>query len=66
VTISIKIHFLADVNAPQSVVAHSKSVHGVSFDPFHHERLATFSEDGIIKFWDTRNFVEPVSFTYFN
>lgn len=50
----------ADLSAPQSVVAHSKSVHGVKFDPFFPTRLATFSEDGIIKLWDIRNFVEPI------
>eukprot|EP01114_Cavostelium_apophysatum_P012662 TRINITY_DN288_c0_g1_i6.p1 TRINITY_DN288_c0_g1~~TRINITY_DN288_c0_g1_i6.p1 ORF type:complete len:932 (+),score=212.05 TRINITY_DN288_c0_g1_i6:136-2931(+) len=49
-----------DTNAPQSVVAHSKSVHGVCFDPFKEERLATFSEDGLIKLWDIRNFQEAV------
>ena len=48
------------MNSPQSVVAHSKSVHGVCFDPFHDETLATFSEEGVIKLWDIRNFVEPV------
>src|SRR5690242_20462502 len=52
----------ADINAPQSVVAHSKSVHGVSFDPFNANRLMTFSEDGLVKLWDIRNFAEAISF----
>ena len=52
-----------DLNAPQSVVAHAKSVHGVSFDPFKPERLVTFSEDGIIKLWDIRNFTDSI-FTF--
>jgi len=29
-----------------SVLAHSKAVRGLSFDPFHDKRLSTFSEDG--------------------
>jgi WD40 repeat protein len=52
-----------DLNTPQSIVAHAKSVLGVSFDPFNTNRLLTFSEDGIIKFWDIRAFFEPVSLT---
>jgi WD40 repeat protein len=50
-----------DINSPQSVVAHAKSVHGVSFDPFDTFRLITYSEDGLVKIWDLRNFSESVS-----
>jgi len=49
-----------DQNSPQSVVAHSKSVQGISFSPFHSDRFLTFSDDGMIKFWDMKAFVEPV------
>jgi WD40 repeat protein len=48
------------MSSPQSVVAHAKAVQGVCFDPFHNETVATFSEEGVIKLWDIRNFVEPV------
>lgn len=50
-----------DVNAPRSVVAHAKAVSGVCFDNFDSNRLATFSEDGIVKVWDLRKLVDPVS-----
>jgi hypothetical protein len=36
----------SDLTARKSVLAHSKAVHGVSFDPFNDKRLSTFSEDG--------------------
>jgi WD40 repeat protein len=32
----------------------------MGFDPFKEERLATYSEDGTVKLWDIRMFVEPV------
>jgi WD40 repeat protein len=57
---SIELMVIGDLNSPQSVVAHSKSVHGVCFDPFNDDVLATFSEDGNIRLWDIRNFVDPV------
>ncbi|KAL6067851.1 GATOR complex protein MIOS [Balamuthia mandrillaris] len=44
----------SDLSARKSVIAHSKAVHGVSFDPFKDDRLFTFSEDGVIKIWDIR------------
>ena len=50
--------------AARSVVAHARGVHGVTFDPFHERRLATYSEDGIVKLWDMRRLVEPVSFFF--
>lgn len=53
-----------DINSPQSVVAHAKAVSGVSFDTFDPNRLATFSEDGIVKIWDQRKLVEPVSLEF--
>ena len=49
-----------DVTAPRSVIAHSRSVNGVNFDPFNDSRILTFSEDGIIKLWDIRKLVQPV------
>ncbi|ELR22091.1 uncharacterized protein ACA1_158870 [Acanthamoeba castellanii str. Neff] len=39
----------SDLTARKSVLAHSKAVHGVSFDPFNDKRLSTFSEDGTSK-----------------
>jgi WD repeat-containing protein mio len=49
----------ASAQAAQSVAAHSRGVYGVTFDPFHARRLATFSDDGIVKLWDMRRLVEP-------
>ena len=43
---------------PNSITAHTRSVLGVRFDPFRPNRLATFSEDGIIRLWDIRMLVE--------
>eukprot|EP00026_Physarum_polycephalum_P001793 Phypoly_transcript_01796.p1 GENE.Phypoly_transcript_01796~~Phypoly_transcript_01796.p1 ORF type:complete len:954 (+),score=144.73 Phypoly_transcript_01796:249-3110(+) len=48
-----------DINAPRSVMAHTKAVSGVCFDFFDYNRLATFSEDGIVKVWDLRKLVDP-------
>ena len=45
---------------PTSVVAHSKSVFGCKHDPFDSNRLATYSEDGIVKVWDYRQLTAPV------
>ena len=42
------------------MVAHTKSVLGVHFDPFHDDRLLTFSEDGMVKLWDVRKMTESV------
>ncbi|ORX45946.1 WD40 repeat-like protein [Piromyces finnis] len=40
-------------NAP-SIIISTKSVNGVCVDPFNHNRLASFGDDGIIKIWDIR------------
>eukprot|EP01087_Luapelamoeba_hula_P013118 TRINITY_DN3732_c0_g1_i2.p1 TRINITY_DN3732_c0_g1~~TRINITY_DN3732_c0_g1_i2.p1 ORF type:complete len:413 (-),score=28.33 TRINITY_DN3732_c0_g1_i2:184-1422(-) len=50
----------SDATARKSVLAHSKGVYGVSFDPFHDRRLATFSDDGDIKVWDVRKLRDPL------
>jgi WD40 repeat protein len=51
-----------DVTMPRSVVAHSKAVYGVTFDPFCDYRFATFSDspDGVVKIWDLRMLTDPV------
>lgn len=51
---------LAPYRAPTSVVAHTKAVYGVTFDPSHPHRLATFSDDSVIKIWDIRKLKDPV------
>lgn len=45
---------------PTSVVAHSKSVFGCKHDPFDSNRVATYSEDGIVRVWDYRQLTSPV------
>mmetsp|Transcript_9262 Transcript_9262/g.20127 ORF Transcript_9262/g.20127 Transcript_9262/m.20127 type:complete len:1246 (-) Transcript_9262:218-3955(-) len=47
--------------APLSVVAHSKSVRGVCFDPGRPQCLATFSEEDQIKTWDIRKLDNAVA-----
>lgn len=47
------------------IVAHSKGVFGVTFNPLQPERLATFSEDGVVRLWDIRNLNESISFSFF-
>lgn len=49
---------------PQSVVAHAKAVKGVVFDPCRPHCLATFSDDGLMKAWDTRRLDNPVITIY--
>lgn len=40
---------------PLSVLAHSKAVYGVKFDKkYQHNRLMTYSDDGVVKIWDIR------------
>ena len=62
----IVLWVLEDITAPKSVIAHSRSINGVSFDPFNDGRLLTFSEDGIIKLWDIRKLAQPVRQFYYN
>ena len=50
----LRIYDIRGNTRPTSVVAHAKSVNGVTFDPFNSMRLATFSEEGTIKIWDLR------------
>lgn len=47
----LRIYDIRGNSRPTSIVAHSKTVNGVTFDPFNPMRLATFSEDGTIKIW---------------
>ncbi|KAG0262005.1 hypothetical protein BG011_000429 [Mortierella polycephala] len=44
-----------DPNSPSSMVISTKAVHGLCMDPFHEDRMASCSDDGIIKIWDIRN-----------
>eukprot|EP00656_Telonema_subtile_P049978 TRINITY_DN6351_c0_g1_i2.p1 TRINITY_DN6351_c0_g1~~TRINITY_DN6351_c0_g1_i2.p1 ORF type:complete len:743 (-),score=204.45 TRINITY_DN6351_c0_g1_i2:223-2451(-) len=41
-------------NPARAVIAHSKQVCGMCFDPLDGNRVASFSEDGCIKVWDMR------------
>lgn len=36
------------------------AVHGICFDPFDSTRMASFGEDGVVEFWDTRKMPKPV------
>ncbi|KAF9919630.1 hypothetical protein FBU30_010724 [Linnemannia zychae] len=44
-----------DPNSPSSLVISTKAVHGLCMDPFHENRMASCSDDGVIKIWDIRN-----------
>ncbi|KAF9946376.1 hypothetical protein BGZ72_000381 [Mortierella alpina] len=49
-----------DPNSPSSMVISTKAVHGLCMDPFHEDRMASCSDDGIIKIWDVRNPAQPI------
>ena len=59
---SVKIFDLRIDPSPPIIISsqHTKSVLGISCDPFIHHQFATYSEDSIIKIWDSRRAVEPV------
>ncbi|KAG0222589.1 hypothetical protein BGW41_005933 [Actinomortierella wolfii] len=44
-----------DQNSPASMIISTKAVHGICMDPFNNYRMASCSDDGIIKIWDIRN-----------
>ena len=46
--------------ASASVVAHSRAVLGLRYDPHLHHRVASWSEDGLVKVWDHRQLTSPV------
>ena len=46
--------------AAASVVAHSRAVMGLRYDPHLHHRVASWSEDGLVKVWDHRQLTSPV------
>ena len=46
--------------ASASVVAHSRAVQGLRYDPHEHQRVASWSEDGLVKLWDHRMLTAPV------
>ncbi|KAF9194611.1 hypothetical protein BGZ50_005971 [Haplosporangium sp. Z 11] len=50
-----------DPNSPSSMVISTKAVHGLCMDPFHEDRMASCSDDGIIKIWDIRNPSQAIS-----
>lgn len=58
----LRIYDMRDALKPvNSVVAHaSKAIYGVCVDPHREHCLATFSEESIVKLWDTRVLKEPV------
>ncbi|EGG23303.1 hypothetical protein DFA_05435 [Cavenderia fasciculata] len=56
----LRIYDTRDTNTSHSVAAHAKSVCGVAIDPFDNNRIATMSEDNVVKIWDMRRFDDPV------
>jgi hypothetical protein len=58
----LRIYDMRDALKPvNSVGAHSsKAIYGVCVDPHREHCLATYSEESIVKLWDTRLFKEPV------
>jgi WD40 repeat protein len=44
-----------------SLNASNKAITSVAFDPFNHFRIATTSDEALIRIWDTRNSRDPVS-----
>ncbi|KAI9597959.1 hypothetical protein BDF19DRAFT_433141 [Syncephalis fuscata] len=41
-------------NEPASIAISTKAVYGVQVDPFHNQRMASFTEDGVVRIWDVR------------
>jgi hypothetical protein len=58
----LRVYDMRDALKPvNSVGAHSsKAIYGVCVDPHRDHCLATYSEESIVKLWDTRLFKEPV------
>jgi len=57
----MRIFDLRDANNPIPVVAHAKNVFGACFNPRNEHSLATYSDDGTIKVWDTRMLTKRAS-----
>ena len=57
----MRIFDLRDANNPIPVVAHQKTVCGTCFNPCNPHQLATYSDDGTIKVWDTRMLAKRTS-----
>lgn len=43
----------------------TKAVYGVSVDPFNPYRVASYTEEGVVKLWDLRNPNDSISFFSF-
>jgi len=58
----LRIYDMRDALKPvNSVGAHSsKAIYGVCIDPHRDHCVASFSEESVVKIWDTRVFKEPV------
>ncbi|KAJ3300037.1 hypothetical protein HK104_005033 [Borealophlyctis nickersoniae] len=48
-----------DGNSQASIVFQTKAVFGITTDPFHPHRFASWADDSIIRIWDVRNPTEP-------
>lgn len=42
----------------------TKAVYGVSVDPFNPYRVASYTEEGVVKLWDLRNPNDSISFFF--
>ncbi|KAI9317907.1 WD40-repeat-containing domain protein [Dichotomocladium elegans] len=40
----------------------TKAVYGAAVDPFNPNRLASYTEEGVVKLWDLRKKTDPISF----
>ncbi|OZJ06354.1 hypothetical protein BZG36_00690 [Bifiguratus adelaidae] len=61
---SLRLYDLRSESSNPSIQVQSKAVYGIVPDPFHTERFASFTEEGIIRIWDIRkpdDFVLTVS-----
>ena len=57
-----KSNILVNESGAPNVLISTRSVHGISSDPFNFNRFASFADDGIIRIWDIRKPNETISF----
>ncbi|KAJ2957296.1 hypothetical protein NQZ79_g6987 [Umbelopsis isabellina] len=50
----LRLYDIRQETSSTSLSIQDKAVYGLTTDPFHQYRLASYTDDGVIKIWDTR------------
>ena len=58
----LRIYDIRSISQPLSVIAHIKAVSLLAIDPHDTWRVATGSDEGIVRLWDLRRLTDPVQF----